>query len=417
MDQVMGKKGWRAAALLALVALLAAGCAPKTDVTAASVSENRPVKVAKAVKMSMGDPKEQIADIFASSQVDLVPKADGQVLEVLKHKGDTVHEGDVIFRIDTKDVQVQKEKSEVALQGAEESLQKAREDLQNNRTDLQNSIAKAQQQLDSVTKDYNKMRNDYDAGLVTKRQVEQAENTVNSARMDLQGLQNKLAALDSPSTLSAAETQVNSSRLALQDVNNTLANYEVKAPISGVLTDLAADVGMTVSRTGKIGQIQQTGSVKLKADLTESAVKLIGSKQELVYYTTDNPSLKSKAKITYLASAMNSQTKLYALELEAPNDDGLLKSGGRAMVQLTTEDEEMSVAVPSLSIVREGADAFVFVVKGDGTVEKRKIKTGRIKDANQEVLEGLQPGEQIVVSGQHQLKDGQKVEVSKDAAK
>jgi multidrug efflux pump subunit AcrA (membrane-fusion protein) len=51
-------------------------------------------------------------------------------------------------------------------------------------------------------------------------------------------------------------------------------------------------------------------------------------------------------------------------------------------------------------------------VNGDH-VEKRKVELGRLKDANQEVLSGVKEGEQIVVTGQHLLKDKDKVQISK----
>ncbi|TBL70783.1 efflux RND transporter periplasmic adaptor subunit [Paenibacillus thalictri] len=401
-------------ALLAMVGLLAAGCGTagtKPD-AAAAAAQNKPVKVAAVAKQSMGSPREQVADVAAVNQVDLIPKAGGQVVEVLKKKGEPVQQGEVIFRIDSKDAIRAKEKSDVALQSAEASLRKSQEDLVNNRVDLQNSVAKAQQQLDTVQRDFNKIRNDYDAGLATKQQVDQQEKLVNNASMDLASAQNKLAALDNTDSLASLQAQVASSQLSVQDAASALDNYNVTAPISGVLADLTVDVGTTVSSAGKAGQIQQTDPVKLKVDLTENAAALVKGKQELVYYPADRPDQKRKAKITFLSNTMNSQTKLFALELEASNTDAALKPGSRVMLQLTTEEEEQSVVVPSLSVVREGNETFVFILNGDHA-EKRKITLGRVKDANQEVLEGLKPGEQLIVSGQHQLKDGQKVEVAK----
>ncbi|MCS7458975.1 efflux RND transporter periplasmic adaptor subunit [Paenibacillus doosanensis] len=406
----------KTASMVMVVAALAAGCAsPKTaSPNAAAQTDTKTVKTAAVDKQSMGDPKEQVADIVAASEVDISPKADGQVLEIVKKRGDTVQQGEVIFRLDQKDALLQKDKSEVALKSAEDALQKASEDLTNSKTELQNSIAKAQQQLDSVTKDYNKMHNDYDAGLVTKRQLEQSEMQVNSAQLDLQNLQNKLDAMDKTNGLASAQSQVDSAKLSLQDIDNTLDNYAVKAPISGVLTDLSVEVGQSVARGGKVGQVQQLDPIKIKADLSEAAAALVKGKQELSFYSADNPDKLLQGRVTYLADVMNSQTKSYPLELEVANADGYLKPGSRVQIQLTSKEEQMVIAVPSLSIVREGSDAFVFILKGD-QVEKRPIKLGRVNETYQEVLDGVKAGEQVVVSGQHQLKDGQKVTVAQDA--
>lgn len=84
-------------------------------------------------------------------------------------------------------------------------------------------------------------------------------------------------------------------------------------------------------------------------------------------------------------------------------------------MELTTVAEENVIAVPSLSIVREGSETFV-MLSNAGTAEKRAVKLGRINGVYQEVQEGLKEGETVVVSGQHTLSDGQKIE-NEEAAK
>ena len=66
--------------------------------------------------------------------------------------------------------------------------------------------------------------------------------------------------------------------------------------------------------------------------------------------------------------------------------------------------------MPTLSIVREGADNYVFVYN-NGIAERRKIELGRLNELEQEVLSGVQEGELLIVTGQHQLTDGEQVEL------
>jgi RND family efflux transporter MFP subunit len=119
-----------------------------------------------------------------------------------------------------------------------------------------------------------------------------------------------------------------------------------------------------------------------------------------------------KGKVSYLADVMNSSTKAYALELEVPNPEKKLKPGTKAQILLTEEKDQNVVAVPTLSVVREGGDTFLFILNGDH-VEKRKVELGRLNETYQEVLSGVKEGEQLVISGQHQLKDQEKVQVAK----
>jgi RND family efflux transporter MFP subunit len=167
---------------------------------------------------------------------------------------------------------------------------------------------------------------------------------------------------------------------------------------------------MTIQPGTKVGHLQQLDPIRIKAQLTESSAKLVRGKQELIYYvpgSTERP----KAKINYLSDSMDAQTKSYELELEVANPTGALKPGTKVQVQLTYEEEQIVITVPTLSVVRESGDSFVFVLVGD-TVEKRKVELGRLNELNQEVVSGVKEGEQLVVSGQNQLKDKEKVQLA-----
>ncbi|MCS7461716.1 efflux RND transporter periplasmic adaptor subunit [Paenibacillus doosanensis] len=406
----------RILAVLTLAAVMAAGCsAPGGPKGAAQAQlQVRAVKTEPVAKQRISDPAEQVADISAGTAIDIATKANGEVIEVLKKRGDYVEKGEVLFRVDSKDAESAKRKNELAVRSSQESLQKAKDDQINNRKDLADAVQKAETALKNAQQDYNKMRNDYDNGLASDHQLEQAQQQVDNARMSLESAQNKLAANDNNNTIASAETQAETNQLALEDSIRALDNYNVKAPASGVLTDFTPEVGQTVNTASKLGQVLQIDPVKITTELSETNMKLVKNKKELVYYSPDNPDKKGTAQISYLAPVMSAQTKTYTLELEVANPDHTITPGTRVMVQLTTEEEEKVVVVPTLSIIREESDAFVFVQQGD-TYQKRKIKLGRINGSYQEVLDGVKEGEQLVVTGQHQLKDGQKVEAASAA--
>ncbi|SDO28578.1 RND family efflux transporter, MFP subunit [Paenibacillus sp. yr247] len=397
--------------LLTVAAIMAAGCSvPGKAGPAAAQLQPRPLKTEAITKHKISTPIEQVADVAAGTVLDVSPKANGEVLQVVKKRGEYVEKGDVLFVIDSRDAESAKRKSELSLRSAQESLQKAQDDKVNNRKDLADAVTRSQVTYKNAQQEYNKMRNDFDAGLVTQHQVDQAKQTVDNAKMSMDSSQNKLTANDNSNTIASIETQAETARLSLDDATRSLDNYSVKAPSSGVLTDFNVVVGQTVSAAaGKVGQVQQIDPIKLKTELSESNYQLVQGKKELVYYNPDSPDKKATAKISYLAPLMSSTTKTFTLELEVPNADHLLQPGKRFMVQLTTDMEEQVTAVPTLSIIREESDTFVFVEQGD-LYQKRKVKLGRINGEFQEVLDGVKDGEKLVIAGQNTLKDGQKIE-------
>lgn len=399
----------------AAIAVTAVGCSvPGQGAGAAEAQlQVRAVRTEAVVKRDIGQPVEQVADVVALNVLDILPKASGEVLEVLRKRGEFVEKGDVLFRIDSRDAESAKRKSELALSSALESLQKAKDDRVNNRKDLADAVTRAEVALNNAEQDYNKMRNDFDAGKVTQHQVDQSKQRVDNARMSLESARSKLAANDNSNTIASIETQAESARISLEDATRNLDNYSVKAPASGLLTDFNVVAGQTVSMNGgKVGQVQQIDPVKIKTELSVTNYQLVKNKQQLTYYSPDAPDKKGTAAISYLAPVMSAQNKTFTLELEVPNADGALQPGARVMVQLTSDAEQQVVAVPTLSIVREESATYVFVQQGD-QYQKRQVKLGRINGSYQEVLEGVKEGDQLVVTGQHTLKDGQKADTSK----
>ncbi|MED4600180.1 efflux RND transporter periplasmic adaptor subunit [Paenibacillus validus] len=409
------KHSTKVAGAVVICTALIAGCSaqPAAQPTAANAAESqlKVVKVSPVEKKKIGDPLEQVADVVASVQMDVITKVNGDVLEILKKRGDVVEKGDVLFRLDPTDLQISKEKAQIALNGSQQQLAKTRKDLADGKQDMVNGIAKLEAAVRDTEKTYNKMRNDYDLGLVTKFQLEQLETQLNNLKLDLESSRQKLKTFESTNQLAQLEQGVQTADVTVRELERSLNNTEVKATASGVLTDLPVEIGMTLSPGFKGATIQQLDPVKIKAELTEEAAQLIRGKQELEFYVPGETE-RAKAKVVYLADVMGAQSKSYALELEVANADRKLKPGMKAQVLLTDDNDQVVVTVPTLSVVREGSETFVFVLVGD-TAEKRKVELGRLNETIQEIISGVKEGEQLIVSGQNQLKDKEKVQLAK----
>ncbi len=383
---------------------LAAGC------SVSNAGEGpRSVRTEQAVKAKMSDQTEIDADVVSSSQVNVVAKVGGDVKELLKKRGDVVQQGEVILRIDSTDAQRNREKTELSRENLQAQLDKTSQDLVTNKAVLKNTVEKLELTLADLEKTYNNTRNDYDSGLVTKTQLEKAETAVKTTRLDLDTAKKQLANLEQTDSLASLRIQLDSTEVSLRDIDKTLSDFEVKAPISGILTDFNPEAGMTVQAGYVAGVIQQQNPIKIHADLTESAVKLVKGKKELPF-TLQGASDKFTGTVTYLADVMSPQSKTYVLELSASNADMKLKSGMRVKLQVGGDSTQDVVTVPTASIVKEGNDNYVYVVNGD-QAEKRKVTLGRTGDTGREVTSGVKEGEKVIVSGQQELKDKDKVAV------
>lgn len=396
----IGKKAAKTIAILTLAAVIAAGCSSGNQEQGAETpsgseaSAIKQVKVETVEKVQISDPLEQVADVLASAQVSVIAKTSADVREVLKERGEAVQAGDVIVELDDTDALLQQKQALLGYESARQSLSSGRKQWEHN-------VAKMEQMVSQATKTYNKMRNDYDAGLVDKATLDQAEDAWKNARDEL--------AMLKETSVDALELQVESSQLSVELSERALAHYKIAAPISGVLTRLDVQDGMTVGAGTPIGEIQQLDPIKVRALLTAQAANAVRSKTELQFYVPGQKTMYT-GQITYLADVIDTQSNAYELNLSVGNADLSLKPGMKVQVLLTEAAEEQVVAIPTLSVVREGADNYVFVLEGD-TVARRHVELGRLNGLYQEVVDGIEVGDQLVVSGQHQLKDGEQVEV------
>ncbi|WP_246628012.1 efflux RND transporter periplasmic adaptor subunit [Paenibacillus oenotherae] len=385
----------RTLSLLLALTVLAAGCsqaADKTEETAQSASTVKTmIKVEEVGKHSMGEPREGVAEVSASVKLDITAKTSGTIVSLIKKNGALVKKGDVIARLDARAAQLEKEKAVLALSSAKQSMAGAAAEFKANRLKMVNSIKQLEDQL--------------------KQQTRQDETVMEETKRNLDIARQQLAALDETSPVSSHESSVASAKLSLETAELALEQYNIVAPASGLLSDIKLQAGADVSPGTIVGSVHNTDKVSLKASLTAATADLARNKSDLIYYASGNESVQKKAQVVHIGALPDPTTRLYALELEADNGDGMLKAGSRVHIQLTTPEEEVVTAIPSLSIIREGDAAYVFVLSG-GKAAKRTITLGRINDTFQEVLTGLKVGEQLVTSGQQSLKDGQAVEAS-----
>ncbi|WP_051236012.1 efflux RND transporter periplasmic adaptor subunit [Paenibacillus pinihumi] len=381
--------------LLVAAAILAAGCtnvpAAETQNAAAEQNATKQVKIEQVARHSMGDPREQIGEVAAAVKFDMITKAGGEVVERVKQNGDQVKKDDVIARLSSERVDTKLDSAKTQLKLSQEALAASKKSIQVERNALLNQIKDAERAYKEI-----RMTQDDEA----------AEKAADAVKL----LKQKLSVMDTANSNTTLEAQVANAEATLKDTQIALSDYVIKAPSDGVLTNMSLREGMYLQTGEVVGVVQRTDRVVIQVKLTEQAASLVRGKQELVFYTPDHRDTKLKANINSLDTFANPKTRMYAMELEADNPGGIIKPGGRVHVQLTTEDEENVVAVPSLSIVREGDETFVYVVKGT-KAEKRKVQLGRLNGVYQEIISGLSEKEQLVTSGQHQLKDADQVEI------
>jgi multidrug efflux pump subunit AcrA (membrane-fusion protein) len=188
-----------------------------------------------------------------------------------------------------------------------------------------------------------------------------------------------------------------------------------RAPISGTVTSLPAQVGMTVSQSVALARIAGGGALEIELYVAERFISkmAIGLACEI---TLDAwPGEVFRGSVAEVAPTVDPASRTMKVKVNVENPGDKLKAGMFAKVRVITEQKEDIVKIPASAVIQRFGEIYVFVVEKDGAGEsvarKRIITPGILIDNIMEVRSGLKPDEEIILRGQSLLEDGARVNV------
>lgn len=213
------------------------------------------------------------------------------------------------------------------------------------------------------------------------------------------------------------ETQLINAKNALASAERTLRNVRentvLTSPISGIVTARNYDPG---DMTGNLPilTVARTQPVKIVVNISESELsKIKRGMPAIVTFDTYGDEVFN-GTVTLVSPTVDQSSRTFGAEITLPNSDNRILPGmfGRVQLSLGTERH---VVVPDKAVVKQpgSGNHFVYVNNENGTVSYNKVELGqRLGDAY-ELISGVEPGSEVVISGQSRLADGMKVTVAK----
>ncbi|MDE5925021.1 MAG: efflux RND transporter periplasmic adaptor subunit, partial [Muribaculaceae bacterium] len=253
-------------------------------------------------------------------------------------------------------------------------------------TSYELQVDNARATLRNVETDYNRALELFRIGGGTKQQVDQMELQLVNAR-------NQLA----------------SAERALRNVRE---NTVLTAPVSGVVTARNYDPG-DMSGTLPILTIGTINPVKVVVNVNESEFARVkmGMPASLTLESYGDETFSGK--VTMIAPTVDQASRTFGLEITVPNPGGRILPGMFGRVQLDLGHARRAV-VPDKAVEKQrgSGNYFVYVLR-DGKVSYSQVQLGRRLGDRYEIIEGVEPGAQVVVSEKSRLTDGTAVEVHK----
>ena len=191
--------------------------------------------------------------------------------------------------------------------------------------------------------------------------------------------------------LRAAGRQLEAS---LELARNNLDDLNVKAPVAGKLSGFNVEVGQSIERGGRLGQIDDPDSYKLNVRIDEFYLGRVDLQQ---HATAEHEGQTLRMQISKIYPQVNEGQ--FEVDMVFDEEPVGLRRGQTLQLRLTLGDNTDAILVPNGTFYQETGGNWIFVVSADGTEAiRRTVRLGRRNTNFIEVLDGLQPGEQVITS-------------------
>jgi multidrug efflux system membrane fusion protein len=333
-----------------------------------------PVVVAAAVTQDVPLYLDEVGRCVAREVVSVQPEVSGRITEIHFADGADLKKGDPLFTIDPRPCQAQLSLAEANLSQAKAALELAK--IQFNRVeDLVESKAIARQ-------DYDTRKNAVD---VSGAQVKQYEAAVEAAKLNLE-----YTSIRSPIDGRAGHRLV--------DVGNVVSANSTALLTIERLDPIYADFTVSESDLSEVQHYSGNRTLRAEVRLPDD---------------TDKPVV---GNLTFLDTSVQSSSGTVMLRATLPNGNHHLWPGRFVNVRLVLKTLPKAVLVPATAAQNSAKGPFVYVVKEDSTAEARPVKLGQRQGDLIVIEQGVNSGEQVVVSGQLAVTPGGKVQVLSNPA-
>ena len=244
-----------------------------------------------------------------------------------------------------------------------------------------------------------------DAKLRKTTSIDTAQSSYESAKKQLEAAQANLL-----SVKKRAELQIAAAQAQLDSIKAQLDNTVIKAPISGIVSQKYIEVGEMAIAGNPVAEIVDTREIEIKVALTEFDIGKVFVGQQAEVILPAYPNKKFIGKVYYVSPVADPVSKKFPVKIRLKNPNGEIKAGMVAEVKIITKRQKNVLVIPKSAVFKEGEIEKVYVVE-NSRVKIKNVKTEPIDENRLKVLEGLSEGEEIIVNGNYDLKEGQLVTV------
>ena len=198
------------------------------------------------------------------------------------------------------------------------------------------------------------------------------------------------------SSLGISRAQIKS----LQKTNKVKQRIAIYAPQDGVVSSLPVREGMFIKPAQRVMTLGGLSSVWLLAEVFERQSQWVKVGQDAEVTLSYIPGEIWQGKVEYIYPSLDPKTRTLKVRLRFDNPGETLKPNMYANVKIYGGAKENTIVIPLEGLIRTGREQRVIIALGDGKFEARNVRAGIESGDYVEILEGVNQGDKIVVSGQ-----------------
>lgn len=361
-----------------------------------------PVKLATVETATVEEASEFVGSLQAARRVVIKPEIEGRVSQILVSEGDRVPAGKTL-------VQLSPDKRQAEAASVIQSVNAARATSANAASQikaLEAERASTVAELELQQENYRRTSTLVGQGALARAELDRVTRDRRAAQAALNAITQRIQAAQS--TQAQAQAGLQQAQANVDLANAELKDATIVAPIAGVVGAIPVKLGDVVSSSDTLTTIIQNQSLEIELSIPlERAPDLrLG---QTVEGTNSQGKLLGTGTISFISPQVNTSSQSILAKASFDNSQGQLRDGQFVQAKVIW-DEKPGVLIPTTAISRLGGENFVFVAqrKGESTfiAQQKPVKLGDIQGNNYQVIDGIKPGERIVVSGILNLSNG-----------
>ena len=336
--------------------------------------------------------------------IQVSPLESGVVHEIFLEEGAQVKAGDKILELKNEYLDMQILNSEADLAEKENLLRNTLISMEQEKLSVHQEMLQLETDVKRNRRAYEAQKQLYQEELIAREEYLRAEEDYDLAKSRLELVKNRAVQDSLYRNIQVKQMQesLSNMRVNMQMIRRRKEHLILTAPIDGELGLLDVVLGQSVSSGMKIGQINNLSSYKIEAQIDEHYIDRVMPGLEAQFERQDE-SYQAVIRKVYPEVRDGKFKADFKFDGTLPEN---IRTGQTYSLNLQLGQPEEAVMIPRGTFYQKTGGRWIYVVTEDGSkAYKREIRIGRQNPQYYEVLEGLEPGEEVITSGYDNLGD------------